>query len=341
MKNLLRIRIYCGAAAAGLVICAAQAQSPPAQIALCKQVNGETSLAACTAIIQGGRSQGAELSSVYFARGMVHDSLKQYDLAVKDYQLSFVASHENQEAPYNRTVACNYLVLRLNTAPANDAEAYEICGGAYNDASQYARALQVLDQAIKLKPDFARAYQDRGVSYLNTDQKDRALQEFDQAIKLAPASEPAILGDVLRLRGQLRAAMSQYALAVQDFDQLKKLRTDNPDILNEGCWTRAIWGQELDKALTDCNASLRLRPNSASTLDSRGLVNFRLGKYSQAVADYDAAITLNGSYAGSHYVRGLAKLKMGDKTGGDQDVSRAKEMSNKVVSQYDAYGVRP
>ena len=39
----------------------------------------------------------------------------------------------------------------------------------------------------------------------------------------------------------------------------------------------------------DCDASLDIAP-SPSTLDSRGLVNLRLGRLDEALADYNAAL---------------------------------------------------
>ena len=40
---------------------------------------------------------------------------------------------------------------------------------------------------------------------------------------------------------------------------------------NGRCWTRAILGA-LQAALEDCNKALQLRPDSAATYDSRGLI---------------------------------------------------------------------
>jgi hypothetical protein len=42
-------------------------------------------------------------------------------------------------------------------------------------------------------------------------------------------------------------------------------------VWNGRCWTRTIVG-ELLAALADCNEALRLKPDVAATLDSRGLI---------------------------------------------------------------------
>ena len=49
-----------------------------------------------------------------------------------------------------------------------------------------------------------------------------------------------------------------------------------PPPFNNRCWARAIVG-ELDLALSDCNESLQFDPHDPDVLDSRGLVNFKIG----------------------------------------------------------------
>ena len=50
----------------------------------------------------------------------------------------------------------------------------------------------------------------------------------------------------------------------------------------------------------------------------------RLGELDNAIADYDAALKLNPKLAASLYGRGLAKLKKGDTGGGNADITAAK-----------------
>ena len=52
------------------------------------------------------------------------------------------------------------------------------------------------------------------------------------------------------------------------------LDPNNARYFNSRCWNRALAGQDLAKALDDCNESLRLKPNDANVLNSRGLVQF-------------------------------------------------------------------
>jgi tetratricopeptide (TPR) repeat protein len=66
------------------------------------------------------------------------------------------------------------------------ADAYANRGASYNVLGRYRRAIQDLDEAIKLNPRMAMAYNNRGNSYGNLDQLQRAIEDYDEAIRLDP-----------------------------------------------------------------------------------------------------------------------------------------------------------
>ena len=89
----------------------------------------------------------------------------------------------------------------------------------------------------------------------------------------------------------------------------------------------------------DCNESLRLRPNDAHTLDSRGFVELKLGQFDKAITDYNAALALAPKSAYSLYGRGLAKLKKGE-VNGHQDIDSAKSVQFDVADKFKTYGLQ-
>jgi tetratricopeptide (TPR) repeat protein len=109
-------------------------------------------------------------------------------------------------------------------------------------------------------------------------------------------------------------------------------------VWNERCWARAIIG-ELQKALDDCNKSLELAPNVATTLDSRGLTHLKLGNWNAAIADYDAALRQQRALPTALYGRGLAKLKRGDLAGGKADMAAARAVDEDIAKEFDHYGL--
>lgn len=114
-----------------------------------------------------------------------------------------------------------------------------------------------------------------------------------------------------------------------------------PGALNSRCWNRALSGEELEQALGDCNTALKLKPNTAAFLDSRGLVQLRRKNYDAAIADYDAALRLQPKTAWSLYGRGLAKLRKGLSSEGQADIAAATVLQPKMAERAASYGITP
>ena len=85
--------------------------------------------------------------------------------------------------------------------------------------------------------------------------------------------------------------------------------------------------------------TLRLKPNDANVLNSRGLVQFKIGAFDKAIADYTAAIVQNANDGASLYGRGMAKLKLGDSSG-NADIVAAKAIRPDIAGVYAGYGIK-
>ena len=202
------------------------------------------------------------------------------------------------------------------------------------DLGQRDLALADLDRALKLRPDDANALVLRGRVRLESGDTDRATADFDAALKQDPS-----------LRLEVAAAYSGAGRFEQSLAHLDQWIASHPrdadlaEPLNGRCWTRALWGHDLDKALADCNQALRLWPGAPSVLDSRGLVFLRTGQLDKAISDYTAALKLEPHLAWSLYGRGLARLRQGQKIAGDADVAAARAIRPKIAEEAAKYGV--
>jgi tetratricopeptide (TPR) repeat protein len=76
-------------------------------------------------------------------------------------------------------------------------------------------------------------------------------------------------------------------------------------------------------------------------LDSRGLLYLRLGQFDKAITDYDAALQRRPNSAASRFGRGIAKLRSGNNKGGDFDVDMAKRSDPAIALRFAAYGLAP
>jgi tetratricopeptide (TPR) repeat protein len=182
----------------------------------------------------------------------------------------------------------------------------------------------------------AWALYQRGLYYQFTHQYDKAIADFTDAI-----SKKRLFEDAYAARADAHEVSGDHTSAAADYAKAAELKADNADALNERCWQRAIRGYPLDLALADCTASLALHPDEPNTFDSRCLVNYRLGKYADAISDCNAALKENRRASSGLYVRGLAKLRSGDAASGNSDIAAAKDSDRRIEERYAVWGVKP
>jgi Flp pilus assembly protein TadD len=66
-----------------------------------------------------------------------------------------------------------------------------------------------------------------------------------------------------------------------------------------------------------------------------------LGNVDQALADYDLAVQLVPTEAHPRFGRGIAKLRKGDRTGGEADIAAAIAMQPGIAAEYADFGIVP
>jgi tetratricopeptide (TPR) repeat protein len=181
----------------------------------------------------------------------------------------------------------------------------------------------------------AVAYDNRGIAYANKGDFDRAIVDFNEAIRLDPHNAAAYSN-----RGNAYNDKGDHERAIPDLDEAIRLDPKRAAAYNNRCWARFLIGRDLPQALADCTESLRLSPNNANTINTRGVVQLKLGAFDRAIADFSAAIAMNPKDAGSLYARGLAKLRRGDTAGGEADIAAAKAIKADIATEYAGYGVK-
>jgi hypothetical protein len=149
-------------------------------------------------------------------------------------------------------------------------------------------------------------------------------------------------GAAFNRRGTLYAKYGEFSRAIADLNVAIRLKPDDPDALNNRCWVRTILGdtfQALEQALDDCNKALIIHRDFGDALDSRGLLHLKQCKNADALADYDSALRYNHQQASSFFGRGIAKLRTGDRTGGDNDIVMAKDADPNIAEEFRRYGI--
>lgn len=169
------------------------------------------------------------------------------------------------------------------------------------DRGDLQKAVEDLNQAVTLKPDYSDAYVKRGTFYqrLNNNgaahddylraaeiyqvQKDygQALSAFESALRANPKSVPAYLG-----RGSLYLARNEAIAAIADFDMVTRLDKRNLDgYIGLG---RARYSQgNYDKATKHFKDARSLEPNNPTVHQYLMLSQFGMGEFKEVQKDYE------------------------------------------------------
>ena len=230
-----------------------------------------------------------------------------------------------------RLAACSALILSGYRQP----NVYMHRGDAYLMLGDNDRAIADFTTALSLDPDYADALIGRGLALTRKGQFDKAIDDYDDAIEARPSARAYLL----RGHAHLKTRWPNYRQAIADLTASLELKPDSAAALNNRCWARALWQRELELALADCDLALALKPDYAVARDSRGFVHFRLARYGEAIADFDAALARTPEAAHTLYMRGVAKLRLNDKSG-HADIARALRLNAEVARVYAVYGVR-
>ncbi len=256
----------------------------------------------------------------------------------------------------------------------HDASAFSRRGTAFTARHDFTHAIADLTRACELAPGEADYFYQRGMAYLGNRRADLAMADFDRAVQLDPNDLQALvvratlhtrrheeqaaiadlqaadrvapreadvrmqLGELFQHNDQFPQAIAQYTIWIEVHDS-GDVRMASA--LNARCWTRALWNQELEQALRDCNAALKQLPNTAALLDSRGLVQLRRGEYDKAIVDYDQALKLGAPRPWTLYGRGIARLRKGLTADGHADIASATALDPNIAAQAGKYGLTP
>jgi tetratricopeptide (TPR) repeat protein len=280
-------------------------------------------------------------AGIYGRRSNLYALTRQGEKALADADRAVAANPKDAIAHFARARALK-LLDRRDEAQAEYDRSIELqpLVATYLERAQLNyrkpdRALADINSALSMDPKSVEAYLVRANFYKLAGNLKQALADAEQGMALAPDDRQAKMFHV-----GLLAQDHQYARALQESDLLIAQAPSDATLLNSRCWLRATWGQQLESALSDCNASLSLT-SAPGTLDSRGLVYLRLGRLDDALSDYDAAIKARPKVAGSWFARGLVKLRKGSNEDGQTDLAAARAIDPKVDVEYAGYGLMP
>lgn len=243
---------------------------------------------------------------------------------------------QNSLMPAQRLGACSFVAAADATPPERRAQALLQRGMERAQRSQYVRAIADFGRALRIDPDLVEAYIERGLAHQARGAYESAILDFDAALARDPQSYASSLRDAA-----VDAMNNAVASQLDQLSDAIALDPANASLWNNRCWLRAVEGEELYFALSDCDEALRLAPGEGAYHDSRGLVHLKLGNDAEALADYEAAVRAAPDEPHFRFGRGLARLRLGMKAEGEADLAEAERMQPGIAALYAGYGVTP
>ena len=308
-------------------------------------------------------------------RGEIHRRLSQFDPALADTAAALKIKPDEDDIYQTRVniyVGQGQTDKAIAEAQAGVAAnpksemAHIFLAATYKKYGRIREAMEEFDRSIAIKPTpqayltRANARPDSDVAGKRADiaaaaKLDPTLPEIDQmslgldfkqgnySAVIARASALLVKkpsdGQLLVTRGSAYFKTGKRAEADKDFATASAAATGNATALNTLCWSKATQNVALASALADCDAALKIQPDSANILDSRGFVLLRLGRYQEAADSYDRAYALRPRVPESLYGRGLAKRHLGKSADGDADLAAAKAIDPAVQDEFKDYGI--
>jgi tetratricopeptide (TPR) repeat protein len=208
--------------------------------------------------LEVGLTNTADLTRLYYNRGLAYQSKGEENLALQDVNRALEYDPYYAEAYYNRAI--------IRTARGD-----------------YRGAVEDYTRSLRLKPGNVKALNNRGVVYKMLGEYERALRDLDGAIQLQPTYADAYFN-----RGGIWNHQQKADSAIADFTMAIRLRPDDPDGYN-GRGLAYYSKREYAQALSDYTHAIQLNPKFAESYRGRALVYYAMKDLRKAREDLSKA----------------------------------------------------
>ena len=159
----------------------------------------------------------------------------------------------------------------------------------------------------------------RGLDYLLVKNPDAAILDADMAIATSPQFVLAYLLRADALHMQYRMAQARDAGITQ-------LLEGAPDVKSQAMLRQRQDVTTLELMVADLDKVIKLSPRNVYAFFNKGNACMLQGDFTGAISCYSTALELKPDLAEAYYNRGLMYLRMGNKTMGIADLSKAGEL---------------
>jgi tetratricopeptide (TPR) repeat protein/S1-C subfamily serine protease len=207
------------------------------------------------------------------------------------------------------------------------ATAYHLRGWVYSDLENYTAAIADLNEALRLQPDSGEIYAAFGSIYAKMNFPPGFKEKYDKALSLEPDN-----GDRYAERGWAYSdSFGNYEQAIKDYDQAITLLPESA-YLYLIFKARARSGKEdYQGAIADLTESIRLMPDYTLSYMNRAIAEAQRGNKQAFLADFEQALKLEPDNAWIYSNRGYRRFQMGDTQGGIEDYKKAMDLAPELT----------
>ena len=164
-----------------------------ATLSMIEAQNGRTEQARTNAEKALQLLQNPSNDAEFYAKGVAHHKLANYDLAIADFDQAIQLNPKRSEAyfyrgkayyekgDFNRAIADFDKAVQLNP---QEPVAYQYRGAVYLFTGDYNRVVADCSAVILLKPDYKLAYQNRAIAYDRIGDKPKASADWDKVAEI-------------------------------------------------------------------------------------------------------------------------------------------------------------
>ncbi len=216
----------------------------------------------------------------------------------------------------------------------NYADSYNIRGIVRKDLGDIQGAIKDYTNAIALDANFFKPYYNRAIARADLGDKENAIADFNKAIDLNPKYV-----DAYNARAQFRLVLRDVKGAIEDYTKAIELDPNNFLIYALRGEVRLFHLNDNQGALEDFNKTIELNRSSFVGYLDRGTAQYRLGNLQKALDDYNQSIAIKPDNDVAFSNRSLVRIDLGDRQGAIEDNTKAIELNPKSFLAYLNRGV--
>lgn len=202
-----------------------------------------------------------ETAIAYVSRGLAYKDLRNYQLALEDFNKVTQLYPDFSQPYFNR-------------------------GLVYYEAGRYDDALKECNKAVELHSAYAEAYNCRGSAYVKLGRAQQAIMDYDRAIDLDPLN-PRYYNN----RAAALQILGNYPLAINDYNKAIEIQPRYESAYNNRGHAYKDVGN-FQMAIKNFGKIIDLNPGNAKAYYSLGQTYQKLGEVEQSIFYFQKAASL-------------------------------------------------